>query len=335
MEAVWVRWQEVPDFYNSQTKDRHYIVDRQSGKIQFGDGQSGMIPPRGRNNIRLIKYRTGGGFWGNTAAQTITELKTTIPYIDSAINPEAATGGTEQESLEHLKERSPQRLRHCDRAVTAQDFADLALETSLDVARVKIITPEMVVPNFNPLLEELWLEPEKNGQVSQKKTNIEGNEIKVFNHEIRAGIVHAIIVPHSVDRQPTPSLTLLTRVEQYLQARFVPTMKLRVSGPKWQEIRVITEIVPVSLENADSVILAVSDRLHSFLHPLTGGTQGLGWSFGRKPHHSDLYAVIEAVPGVNYVRALDIQPANIIIDQWTLIYSGSHLVTLKLPGDID
>ncbi|MHC5826165.1 MAG: hypothetical protein ACYT04_62495, partial [Nostoc sp.] len=185
--------------------------------------------------------------------------------------------------------------------------------------------------------------------------------------------------------------------ETYLQARFVPTMKLLVSGPKWQEIRVITEIVPVSVENADAVRVAVSDRLHSFLHPLTGGDWGRGWSFGRKPHHSDLYAVLEKVPGVNYVRALDIQPGDAVIDKevreqgdlskgessngdstplerepllirgglrpmfgsasrqeegvispskvppspslfvdiQTLIYSGQHIVTLKLPGDTD
>ncbi|BAY90280.1 MULTISPECIES: baseplate J/gp47 family protein [unclassified Tolypothrix] len=327
---VWVPWQEVPDFYSSQAQDRHYVVDRQAGKIYFGDGQAGMIPPRGRNNIRLSKYCTGGGVRGNRLAQTIIELKTTIPYIDSVINWEAATGGNEQESLDKLKERSPQRLRHRNRAVTAQDFEDLVYESSIDIARVKIITPEMMFSDYNPLLEELWLQPD-----GTPEKVIEGNDIRVFQHEIRGGRVLAIIVPHGQERQPTPTLALLNRVETYLRARFVPTMKLLVSGPKWQEITVITEIVPVAVENADAVRVAVSDRLHSFLHPLTGGDRQQGWSFGRKPHHSDLYAVIEKVPGVSYVRALDIQPADAVIDIQTLIYSGQHIVTLKLPTDAD
>ena len=112
-------------------------------------------------------------------------------------------------------------------------------------------------------------------------------------------------------------------------------MKLLVSGPKWQEVKVIAEIVPVSVESADAVRVAAIDRIHSFLHPLTGGDRGGGWSFGRKPHNSDLYAVLEAVPGVKYVRALNIQFADAAIDIQTLIYSGQHIVTLKLPGDTD
>ncbi len=122
---VWVLWQEVPDFYGSGASDRHYMIERQTGKIHFGDGQAGMIPPRGRNNIRLSFYRTGGGEQGNVRSQTISQLKTTIPYINRVINLEAAVDGTEQETLEHLKLRGAKQLRHRHRAVTLEDIADL------------------------------------------------------------------------------------------------------------------------------------------------------------------------------------------------------------------
>jgi uncharacterized protein YqfB (UPF0267 family) len=65
IEEIWVTWQAVPDFYSSTESDRHYLLDRQTGQIHFGDGQAGMIPPRGRNNIRLSFYRVGGGEQGN------------------------------------------------------------------------------------------------------------------------------------------------------------------------------------------------------------------------------------------------------------------------------
>ena len=327
LEAVWIRWQEVADFYSSGANDRHYVIDRQAGRIQFGNGQAGMIPPRGRNNICLTDYQIGGGTRGNRAAETISELKTTIPYIDSVINWEAAKGGNNQESLECLKERAPKFLRHRNRAVTAQDFEDLTYEASTEVARVRIITPEMMVPSFNPLLEALWVDPEAAAQ--DRITPSE--QMRALNQTIRAGHVQVVIAPHSLDRQPTPSLALLNRIETFLKARFVPTLKLSVTGPKWQEIRVTAEIVPVSVASAGAVKLAVEQQIHRFLHPLSGSNQGQGWSFGRKPHHSDLYAVLEAVPGVSYVRALDIQPAKAIVDQQTLIYSGRHTITLKLP----
>lgn len=120
-----------------------------------------MIPPRGRNNIRLSFYRTGGGKQGNVTSQTINQLKTTIPYIDRVINLEAAAGGAQQETLDRLKERVPKQLRHRDRAVTIEDFADLAYEASTDVARVKVITPDLMTANFSPFYENFWLDPTK------------------------------------------------------------------------------------------------------------------------------------------------------------------------------
>jgi len=88
----WVTWQGVPDFYRSGPTDRHYSLNRQTGIITFGDGQRGRVPPVGLNNIR-ITYATGGGRSGNRAAQTVSELKTTIPYVDRVLNWEAAGGG--------------------------------------------------------------------------------------------------------------------------------------------------------------------------------------------------------------------------------------------------
>ncbi|MFM6671927.1 MAG: baseplate J/gp47 family protein, partial [Dolichospermum sp.] len=117
------------------------VNDQKTGKISFGDGQSGMIPPRGRNNIRLSFYRVGGGEQGNLVSQSVNQLKTTIPYIDRVVNLEAAAGGANQEKLERLKERVPQKLRHRNRAVTLQDIEDLAYEASTDVKRVKLIIP--------------------------------------------------------------------------------------------------------------------------------------------------------------------------------------------------
>ncbi|MEG3925644.1 MULTISPECIES: baseplate J/gp47 family protein [unclassified Microcoleus] len=137
IEAVWVRWHKVRDFYGSGSRDRHYVLDRLTGEVRFGNGQYGMVPPQGRNNIRLSQYQTGGGKRGNLDANMIVQLKTTVPYVEKVTNLEAAGGGSEQESLERVKERGPKWLRHRDRAVTIQDFEDLAYEASPDVARAK------------------------------------------------------------------------------------------------------------------------------------------------------------------------------------------------------
>ncbi|NET44636.1 MAG: baseplate protein J [Okeania sp. SIO2B3] len=342
IEEVWVKWDEVGDFYSSGTSDRHYTLDRQTGEIKFGDGIVGMIPPRGRNNIRLSLYRTGGGEQGNIAAETISQLKTTIPYIDRGINLEPSTGGAQQETLDRLKERVPKQIRHRDRAVTAQDMADLAYEASTDVARVKVVTPDLMTNSFNPLDKNFWLDPtqpdvlfeETLDQKSEKLSDSESDNFKGTMREInrRAGQVKLIILPDSVARQPIPSLGLLEEVASYIRSRCEETTNIIVLAPKWQEISVTVTITPVSFEGVDRVRDTVKQGLEAFLHPLTGGS-GKGWQFGRYPKISDFYAIVQSIPEVDHVDSLDIDngstEANPSLNADTLIFSGNHTVNVS------
>ncbi|ACC80119.1 baseplate J/gp47 family protein [Nostoc punctiforme] len=342
IDEVWVLWQEVADFYGSSASDRHYTLDRQTGEIRFGNGQAGMIPPRGRNNIRLSFYRTGGGKQGNVTAQTISQLKTTIPYIDRVINLEAAAGGAQQETLDRLKERVPKQLRHRDRAVTLEDIADLAYEASTDVARVKVVTPDLLTADFSPLNEKLWLDPTKpnvlfEDSLREKLQTINATEAENFEKMMReinrrAGQVKLMILPYSSDRQPTPSLALLEQVETYIRSRCAGTVDLVVTAPKWREVTVTATITPVLLEDADMVRNIVRQHLEAFLHPLTGGT-GEGWQFGRYPQKSDFYAIIQSITGVDHVNSLEVElpttKSKSLLSADSLIYSGHHTVNLS------
>jgi len=44
---TWVRWNQVSNFSESDEKSRHYVLDRASGLIRFGDGVHGRIPIKG------------------------------------------------------------------------------------------------------------------------------------------------------------------------------------------------------------------------------------------------------------------------------------------------
>lgn len=313
VENVWVRWHEVADFYGSGRRDRHYKINRLTGEIQFGDGQYGLIPPQGRNNIRMTRYKTDGGAKGNKPAATINQLKTTIPYIDRVTNLEAAGGGSDREPIDRVKERGQKFIRHRNRAVTVQDFEDLAYEASPDIARVKAIAP-----TYNPLTDELWLDRELTQQQREERVQ----ELK----KIKAGFVKLFIVSRNDSPQPIPNLASIERVETYLRDRASPTLKLWVGSPQWLQVSVTAEVIPISLEVADRVRTAVIQRLETFLHPLTGGVSGQGWEFGRKPHKSDFYSLIEAIEGVDYVRSLSvaISPEPPPPPEPFLIFSGSH-----------
>jgi hypothetical protein len=285
-EEIWVRWRAVADFYDSGPRDRHYTLDALSGEIRFGDGHHGMVPPLGQNNLR-VTYRTGGGGAGNRAAGTIVQLKSTVPFVDGVTNHEASGGGTEREPIDRVAERGPRWLRHGNRSVTAQDLEDLAFAADRDVARASAI-----VPSFHP--NDLWLDPK------DAKPNLSKHE------QVDAGRSGLIIVPQSTANRPTPSLSLLRRVQAYVAARASVAADLWVAGPEWVEVTVKVTVVPTSLDAADTVRERIGAALAAFIHPLTGGPDATGWTFGRRPHGSDLYAVVEDVPGVEHVRTMSV-----------------------------
>jgi predicted phage baseplate assembly protein len=283
-EEDWVPWEARPDLFESGPRDRHYTIDVLTGEIRFGDGSSGRIPPPGPNNVR-ITYRTGGGEHGNRAAGTIVELKSAVPYVDGVTNHEPAQGGAAREPIQRVKGRGVRVLRHRERAVTAEDLVDLANAASPAVARAAA-----VVPTFNPY--SLWLDP----QAAATANHVEAD----------AGRMGVIVVPHAETDRPTPSLGLLREVRAHLQARCPATAELWVAGPEWIAVRVEATVTPASLAEADAVGARVRAALERFLHPLTGGPQGQGWAFGRKPHRSDLFALVMAVDGVDTVPILTV-----------------------------
>lgn len=405
-EGVWVPWWQVADFYDSTPQDRHYLLDHLTGAVSFGDGQQGRVPPRGRDNIRLQRYRSGGGAHGNRPVATITQLKTTLPYVAAVSNPEAASGGADAEPLERVVERGPKTLRHRHRAVTAQDLEDLAFEASPAVARARAVTP-----TFNPV--ELPWRPLFHLNVTQPgKINAElrwqdakslamalygpgrGNAyarvqgasplrlsytvestrfqpgerwwVAVTNAATEyvsgvslklaypvgmidssfqvpsqntpevsgAGRSQLIIVPQASGSRPMPSPRLLRQVEAYVRARCGADMALWVREPHWLEVTVEAQVVGAAGHNPDNVRVAVAAELTRFLHPLSGAKTGRGWPFGRLPQKSDVYALLESVPGVDHVRSLSILQPEVAPSerQRFLIFSGQHRISMGISG---
>jgi hypothetical protein len=311
----WLRWQAVTDFLESRAGDRHYVLHYLTGEVLFGDGINGRIPPVGVGNIRMTHYQSGGGSLGNRASGTVIELKTTLPYIDRVTNPQTAAGGADAETLAALKERTPRMIRHGGRAVTLEDYEDLAMLASPEVARAKCIP-----------LKQLGINPQDTANTR--------------------GTVSMLIVPQSQDAKPLPSLELFDRVQDYLSARMLPTVELTVVGPLYVKVALDVEVRLTALDNTEAVKKAIHEVLQQFLHPLTGGFDGRGWPFGREPHRSDFYALLEEVPGVDHVQSMKVtesldQRLNQAISEEDdlqltkktgrfLVYSGNHTVRVDV-----
>jgi uncharacterized phage protein gp47/JayE len=100
--------------------------------IMFGDGINGQVPPAG---VQIYAtYRHGSGAAGNVAAGQVYLINTTsIPEIhvaqaaDETYLSSAMTGGADAESAERIRYNAPRAYRTQYRAVTRNDFRDLAL----------------------------------------------------------------------------------------------------------------------------------------------------------------------------------------------------------------
>jgi predicted phage baseplate assembly protein len=143
----WQEWREVASFAESGPADRHVMLDRVGGELVFGpmtreaDGglsYHGGVPPKG-SPIRVPEYRTGGGRRGNVARNVLTVQRDPIPFVSTVTNRGPASGGVDGESVRDASVRGPLLLRTRDRAVTAEDYEQLAREAAPDVARVRCV----------------------------------------------------------------------------------------------------------------------------------------------------------------------------------------------------
>ena len=135
---VWVVWQERPHFYFSGPDDRHYVVERTSARIIFGDGVHGKLPPVGPGNIRARIYQAGGGQIGNVQAGAISQIMSGV-LASSVSNPRAAEGGADGETTTALLSRGPNVFRHMERGMSASDYEALAREASPAIAAVRVL----------------------------------------------------------------------------------------------------------------------------------------------------------------------------------------------------
>jgi hypothetical protein len=132
-----VMWTEKPTLFNVSPRDQVYvtrIADDATLTVQFGDGSRGARPSTGRQNI-VAQYRQGIGVAGRVGAAKLTTLLDRPTGVKGSINPIAADGGADPETMARAREAAPGTVRTFGRAVSLRDFEDKALLAG-EVAKV-------------------------------------------------------------------------------------------------------------------------------------------------------------------------------------------------------
>jgi predicted phage baseplate assembly protein len=317
----WTDWQVVPHFAASGPDDRHVTLDAATGELAFGpavrepDGslrQYGMVAPKGAV-IRARRYRTGGGRAGNVARGAVQILRSSIPYVSEVVNREAARGGVDGETVQEAKTRAPITLRAQERAVTLRDYEELSRRAAPETARI---------------------------------TCLEGDE-----EEHGAYAVRVLVVPQAVPdpggrlrfEQLVPGDALLDRITRHLDERRLIGTRLAVGPPFYQGVTVVATVHAFRGVDTDRVRRQAHDALYRHLDPLTGGSDGKGWPFGRPVQSGEVFAVLQRVPGVELVDEVVLHPADpltgkrgdptdrIDLERPSLVFSFDHRV--RVIGD--
>jgi len=313
--GTWVRWKEVKALFDCGDEDRCYEIDRAAGILHFGDGEHGRKVPAGVDNIRAFKYRTGGGAVGNVAANKIAALATAVAGIESVFNPTPAGGGSDKATTEEMLTIGPRHISHRDRAVSAEDFEELAFEASRQVAKVRCLRTTNL--ELSGAGRPDPCDPEQRHEALEE-----------------TGFVSLIIVPDSEDAQPCPSLELRRTLKDYLRERAPSVVasgeRLMVRPPDYVAVGIQATIIVASIEKAADVETAARKAVEQFLHPVRGGPDGNGWEFGRPILKSDVFALLERITDIDRVENLKFlfrgqsDPERVEIGPNELLASGKH-----------
>ncbi|MEC4811808.1 MAG: baseplate J/gp47 family protein [Scytonema sp. PMC 1069.18] len=200
------------------------------------------------------------------------------------------------------------QLRQRQRAITCDDFEELALAAHPDVARTHCVP-------------------------RRDLTLLDSSE----RYADRPEHISVIVVPKAVNNTiPQPELSLLTTVSNYLEPRRLLTTPVHIVAPRYLSIRVRLRLQVRRDAQPLQVETQAISALQQFFHPLEGGEERQGWKFGRSVYVSEIYSLLDRVPGVDYVTKIENQDEIVVDDtsgQRVERNSTEELVAIALEPD--
>jgi predicted phage baseplate assembly protein len=303
------RWNEVVDLSAYGRMSRVFTLDPLSGELTFGDGQHGMTLPRGFRHVVANSYRVGGGRRGAVAADKISTLVHSAPFLRGATNPQRASGGSAQELPARAVLRGPEEIRARGRAVTERDYELLVRQ-----ARGAAIARARAVSGFHPLLP--------------------GAPIP--------GVVGVFVVPDVREEgPPVADEQTLRAVATFLADEVAAAgVEIVVSAARFHTIRAEVRLqVGDPAADVGQIVKKVIDALNGYFDPLEGGEDRQGWPFGGAIGYVALQrqllarvAGLSAIPRINLV--LDgvrfRSCVDIALSPYGLLWPAIHEVTVEV-----
>jgi Baseplate J-like protein len=267
-DGRWRRWHATADLAFHGPADRVFVVNREAGTLEFGDGVTGRVPALHDQPPRVrLTHLAGGGPSGNFGIVDWEARRGPL----TARSAEEAAGGREPETIAAARERVGAALARRERAVTDDDHETIAESTpGVEVRRAHAAV------GFHPA-HPCTLVP---------------------------GAVTVFVVPDAPRGEagdgtfvaaPVPDPGLLAAVAARLENARLLGSELFVEPPRYRPARLL---VTISTPAPDAGLRkAIEADLREYLDPLVGGDDRDGWPFGEPLRPSALLRRAQAVAG--------------------------------------
>jgi len=293
LNALLQTWTVERDLLESGPNDRNFVVEMDNngyGHVRFGDGVCGYQPDAG-TQFRAT-YRVGNGTQGNVGAETITYIvlrEETLSGVNILPrNPLPASGGTDPESIDDVKQLAPYAFRsQLERAITAADYASIAAD------------------NERRLEARATLEAEDSAICTATFTQLQRAQAALR----WTGSWYTALVALDPMSEETSPPELIDEVSLYLEPYRRMGYDLLVSGAEYVPLKVSITVcaLPDYLRgDVEGAVLAVLGN-----GVLPDGTLGFfnpnNLTFGGGVYVSQLVATVQAVAGVQNVIVTELE----------------------------
>ena len=181
--------------------------------------------------------------------------------------------GTNSQALASDLRRTIQKMRQQERAITCKDLEELALAADERVFRVRCLPRRDLRMDFDT---------QRNGHIG-------------------------LIVFPKEDVSKEQFAEIIAQVKSDLEPRRLLTTRLHFAEPQYLPIKVQATVVPLPDFKEEDLKEKAQAALDKFFDPRVGGENNKGWQFGRSIFVSEIYQLLDRLPGVDYVTSVDLQ----------------------------
>jgi predicted phage baseplate assembly protein len=373
-EHIWMRlpsgkiesWQEVENFGDSDVNDKHYLIDSQSGTVQFGPlvrepsylrtrtYQQAKLQPWGKffadSEVLLPVYQEHGPdqeCHGDQERQygKVPPLGTEI-YMATYRVGGGSRGKVKAGTLSVLKVAIPyvKEVTNYEPATGGKEAESLE-QAVLRVPQMLRTSKTAVVPED---FENIALRTHPSIYRAHCPTQSD-----------MAGVVKLLIVPkpdhdsrsqvpnqgHDPFRGMAPDHWFrlenlgpetLKQLKTNLGHHKTLGVQVRLETPVYVGVRVYAEVLLQSEDNhptqQNNLRPRLQAALYRFINPIIGGFDGKGWPMGQSLHASDVIAVLQKFPEVSHVGRVELFGIrNHFLQGWGRSELADYMVD---PGDL-